>query len=126
MNKVERVLLFGSALLVAGSGSGSKIDAHTNQKVVGSSGGTLPTENAPCSFNGDCKEPSAPYCNIIYRPQSQGGNYGECRSTKDNTIQVIDEENCPKGLVKTLIYQYEGTEAVCLTPTPPPPSLMPH
>jgi len=64
-----------------------------------------------CSFDPDCKNPAAPFCNITY---SSTGNVGTCSATKSAVIQVTDDEKCPVGLRKQAIYPNEGTESVCV------------
>lgn len=74
---------------------------------------TTPTPpSGSISFAGDCKDEANPYFHIVY---SLDGNHGVCGPVKvDPPKQVIDGEECPPGTVRQRIYQYEGTEAVCL------------
>lgn len=74
---------------------------------------TEPNRGQACSFDPDCKDPVAPFCNINY--DLVNGNHGTCSATDiPEPIQIIEGENCPPGTVKQYVYPNEGTEAVCI------------
>lgn len=99
MDVITRVFLAGSILTATLGGAGT-----VDSQGVG---------QGQCGFDPDCKEPT-PFCTITYDIQ---GNFGVCTAEqKAPPPQVLGEQSCPQGTVRQLIYQNEGSEAVCLPP----------